>query len=354
MKKRAVSFLVALLTACGVAYAGWRFGFGSGGREELVLHGNVDLRQVDLPFNAQQRVAAVLVEEGDRVSPGQVVARLETDRLQAAADEAAARVAAQQRIVEKLDNGTRPEEVAQARANLAAAEAEMANARRHFERKKKLDGTGASNTEEIDDARAAVETAEAVRDARKHALDLALAGPRAEERAEARATLAALEATLALRKRELADAELRSPVTGVVRNRVLEPGEMASPGTTAVTLAVTDPKWVRAYVNETDLGKVRPGTVAQVEVDAYPARQFEGWVGFVSPVAEFTPKNVETKELRTSLVYEVRVFFRDPKDALRLGMPATVRLMPDRPAVPATQPASRPALAPSPGTPGEG
>src|SRR5262249_3724231 len=111
-----------------------------------------------------------------------------------------------------------------------------------------------------------------------------------------------------------------------VRSRVMEPGEMASPSRPVLTLAITDPKWVRAYAAETELGKVRPGGRASVSVDSFPDRSFEGWVGFISPVAEFTPKAVEVEELRTSLVYEVRVFVKDPQDELRLGMPATVVL----------------------------
>ena len=101
---------------------------------------------------------------------------------------------------------------------------------------------------------------------------------------------------------------------------------MASPAQPAFTLAITDPKWVRAYVDEPDLGWVREGMPATVTVDSFPARSFTGWVGFISSVAEFTPKTVETTQLRSNLVYEVRVFVRDPQDALRLGMPATVRL----------------------------
>jgi HlyD family secretion protein len=101
---------------------------------------------------------------------------------------------------------------------------------------------------------------------------------------------------------------------------------MASPQKPVFSLAITDPKWVRAYVSERDLGKVRPGMAAAVAVDSFPGRRFDGWVGFVSPVAEFTPKAVQTEELRTSLVYEVRVFVKDPSDELRLGMPATVYL----------------------------
>jgi len=111
----------------------------------------------------------------------------------------------------------------------------------------------------------------------------------------------------------------------------MEPGEMASPQKPVFSLAVTDPKWIRAYVSEPDLGKVSPGMAASVAVDSFPERRFEGWVGFISPVAEFTPKAVQTAELRTSLVYDVRVFVKDPADALRLGMPATVCLPATRP-----------------------
>jgi HlyD family secretion protein len=105
---------------------------------------------------------------------------------------------------------------------------------------------------------------------------------------------------------------------------------MASPQKPVFSLAITDPKWVRAYVSEPDLGKLHPGAAASVAVDSFPDRRFEGWVGFISPVAEFTPKAVQTAELRTSLVYEVRVFVKDPSDELRLGMPATVSLPLDR------------------------
>src|SRR5262249_46207556 len=121
------------------------------------------------------------------------------------------------------------------------------------------------------------------------------------------------------------------PVDAVVRTRILEPGEMASPQKPVLLLAVIDPKWIRAYVTETDLGKVKAGMSAKVAVDSFPDRQFSGWVGFISPVAEFTPKTVQTTELRTSLVYEVRVFVKDPDNELHLGMPATVYLVTGEP-----------------------
>ena len=133
---------------------------------------------------------------------------------------------------------------------------------------------------------------------------------------------------MALLERRLADSELRAPSQGVVQSRILEPGEMASPDRPVLTLALTDPKWVRAWVPEPELGPRRQRPRAIVRSDAFGGSEYEGWVGFVSPVAEFTPKAVETEELRTKLVYEVRVFVNDPRDELRLGMPVSVDVAP--------------------------
>jgi HlyD family secretion protein len=141
--------------------------------------------------------------------------------------------------------------------------------------------------------------------------------------------LRANEAQLAFLRQQLADAELRAPLDAVVRSRLMEPGEMASPQRPVLSLAIVNPKWVRAYVSEPDLAKTRTGMRAHIAVDSFPGRQFDGWIGFVSPVAEFTPKNVETSELRTILLFEVRVFVNDPGNELPLGMPATVDLMLD-------------------------
>ncbi len=168
--------------------------------------------------------------------------------------------------------------------------------------------------------------AEAQLDFEKQALALAIAGPRQEEIAEAEARWRAAEAQSALTQQQLKDTDLKAPIDSVVRSRVMEPGEMASPQKPVLSLAITNPKWVRAYATETQLGKIHPGMKAAVTVDAFPNRPFKGWVGFISPVAEFTPKTVETDELRTSLVYEIRVFTEDPADELRLGMPASVTL----------------------------
>ncbi len=293
---------------------------------ELTLYGNVELRQVALPFNNTERIAALLVEEGDRVKRGQVLARLDTARLAPQVAQAQAQAAAQRQVVARLRHGARPEEIAQARANLESAAAEAADARSRHQRLVTLRGASVVSEQDLDSAQAAAQAAEARRAASQKTLDLVVAGPRQEDIAEAEARLQGAEAQLALIEQQMADTELIAPVDAVVRTRVLEPGEMSSPQKPVLTLAVTEPKWVRTYVSEPDLGKVRPGQRASVVADSFPDRPIDGQVGYISSVAEFTPKTLETEELRTSLVYEVRVLVKDGDDRLRLGMPVTVRL----------------------------
>jgi len=296
---------------------------------EIVLFGNVDLRQVELPFNDTERVAAVLVSEGDRVAPGQVLARLDTGRLAPEAAQAAAQVAAQQQVVDKLRRGARPEEIAQARANVAQTLADSNDARDKYARLAALSQSSsgrALSRQDLDDAKSAAEAAAARLAVNQQALRLQVIGPRREDIAQAEAQLDGYRAQSALLQRELADADLVAPMSAVVRSRLVEPGEIVSPQKPAFSLAITDPKWIRAYVTETDLGHVHQGMKATVTADAFPGRSFDGWIGFISPVAEFTPKTVQTPDLRTSLVYEIRVFVKDKDDALRLGMPATVHL----------------------------
>jgi HlyD family secretion protein len=318
--------IVLALAVVAGAGAAWWLTHRKPPAAELALYGNVDLRQVQLAFNNSERIAAVLVQEGDRVSRGEVVARLDTSRLEPQVAQAEAQVAAQRAAVDRLHNGSRPEEIAQARANLDAAKADAANARQQYDRAKALVSTQGVSQGDLDNARAVLDVALAKVVVNQKALDLAVIGPRQEDIAQAEAQLRGNQAQLALLRAQLADAQLFAPGDAVIRTRLLEPGDMSTPQRPVFTLAITDPKWVRAYATETDLGKLRPGMAASVASDSFPGRRFEGWVGFISPVAEFTPKPVQTEELRTSLVYEVRVFVRDPSDELRLGMPATVYL----------------------------
>jgi HlyD family secretion protein len=297
--------------------------------DQLDLHGNVDLRQVNLPFNDNERIAAVLVQEGDRVQKGQVLARLDTSRLEPQVAQIEAQAASQRAVVERFHNGNRPEEIAQARANLQSAVADAANAHQQDQRLANAARSTAGrdvSQQDLDNAKAAMDVADAKVAVNQKALELEVAGPRKEDVAQAEAQLRADDAQVALLRQELADAQLVAPCDATVRTRLMEPGEMASPQTPVYSLAITDPKWIRAYVDEPNLSKVHPGMIATVTTDSFPDRPIDGWVGFISPIAEFTPKDVQTEELRTSLVYEIRVFVKDPGDELRLGMPVTVHL----------------------------
>jgi HlyD family secretion protein len=328
MSKR-LRIAVALAVLLGVAAGLWWFTHHRSGDDELVLYGNVDLRQASLAFNGSERIAEILVEEGDVVRKGQLLARLDTSRLAPAVAQAEAQLASQQAVVDRLHHGSRPEEIAQARANLQSAKADAENARRQYERKRTLISKSAVSEQDVDAAKAAAEIADAKVEVSVRALDLAVAGPRVEDIAQAEAQARMAEAQLALLRQQLADAELRAPFDAIVRSRLMEPGEMASPSRPVFSLATRGTKWVRAYISETKLGHIRQGMRAKVITDSFPDRPLDGWIGFISPVAEFTPKNVQTEDLRTSLVYEVRVFVNDKDDTLRLGMPATVRLLPD-------------------------
>jgi len=326
--KKIMPIAVLVLTAV-VAGVTWWLTHREHARDELKLYGNVDLRQVDLPFNGNERIAAVLVQEGDHVKKNQLLARLDTSRLQPQVAQAEAQMAAQQQAVNRLRNGSRPEELAQARANVALAQADADDAQAQYARVRDLSAKSAGRAvsqQDLDQAKAAAEAAGAKLTVSKRALDLSVAGPRKEDIGEAEARLKSNAANLALLRQQLADADLLAPVDAVVRSRILEPGELASPQKPVFSLAITDPKWVRAYIAESDLSVVRSGMTAAVTVDGFPGHRFDGWIGFISPNAEFTPKAVQTEELRSSLVYEIRVFVTDPNDDLRLGMPATVHV----------------------------
>jgi HlyD family secretion protein len=326
---RRILILAAVLITIVAAIFAWRWYHPRPEPGTLVLFGNVDLRQADLAFNNSERIAQVLAQEGDHVHKGQLLARLDTTRLQPQYEQAQAQASAQQATVDRLHHGSRPEEIAQARADLESAKAYDLYARQQYDRVKKLayeSAGGGVSQQDVDNAKATLDSADAKVAVNENALELELIGPRKEDIAQAEAQLRADQAQAAFAHQQLLDAELYAPIDGVIRSRLMEPGDMASPQRPVFSLAIMTPKWVRAYVAETDLGRVHPGESAIVTVDSFPNRRFDGWVGFISPMAEFTPKTVQTEELRTSLVYEVRIFVNDPDDDLRLGMPATVKL----------------------------
>ena len=326
-KKIAVLVLLAIIAIAAGSW--WYFWRPAPVTDHLTLYGNVDIRQVSLAFENSGRVNEMRVEEGDQVKKGQVLATLDTRTLTLQAEQAKAQVAAQEQALLKLKNGSRPEEVEQLQAQVKAAEAEARQADIRHKRLKDIatrSGGQAISKQEVDDTLAQAQVAQAQLENQRKALKLAQIGPRTEDIAQAQAQLEAAKANLALLEHQLELSVLKSPTDAIVRARLLEPGDMASPSNSAYTLALTSPKWVRAYVNEVQLGHVKADMAATVITDSHPDESISGRVGYISPVAEFTPKNVQTEELRTSLVYEVRILVDDADNRLRLGMPATVNI----------------------------
>lgn len=272
--KKPVLILALLLAAGGGTWAWYQQQQHHDTGDTLVIYGNVDIREVRLSFNASEHIGRMLVDEGDLVQQGQLLAELHTERLIAGRD--------------------------RARAQLQAAQARVDAAEKTFHRIRNLASRKLASNEERDEAEATY-------------------------KAEL-AQVEAARAELAYAEQLLKDARLFAPADGVIRERILEPGDMATPLTPAFTLALVDPVWVRAYLPETALGKVRPGMRATITTDSFPDKRYLGWIGYISPTAEFTPKTVQTPELRTRLVYRMRVYACNPAGELRLGMPATVTI----------------------------
>lgn len=320
-QKGILAVILVLLVGAGIfAYHHHEEAAKQAAARELTLSGNVDVREVTLSFRGSDRVKDILVEEGDTVEEGQVLARLDTDELNINLRKTKAQIAAQQSTVAKLHNGTRAEEIAQAQQRYKAAEAAASNAQGIYERRQAVyDSVEGVSEQDLDNARSQAEAKQAELEAAKEAL-------RSEDIEAAEANLQALEEEQSREEYLLSQYELRAPMKGVIRSRLLEVGDMASPSTPVFKLSLLDKKWVRAYVKESDLGHIYEGQSARVFIDSQRDKPIAGQVGYISDTAEFTPKTVQTDELRTALVYEVRIYVDDAENVLRLGMPATVKI----------------------------
>jgi HlyD family secretion protein len=324
--KKPLIVLIIVIAVSVTAWAVWRVNHHDESNV-LTLYGNVDIRQVSLSFEGTGRVKELRAEEGDSVKAGSVLAVLDTRTLALQAEQAKAQIEVQQQTLQRLQNGARPQETAQARSRVAAAQADAARAEQELARLEDISANTqgrAVSALELDRAKAAVKVANSNLDEQRQALRLLESGSRKEEVAGAAAQFKAAKAQLALLQHDIAQGELKAPSDAVVRSRLLEPGDMAAPQRPVFALALSKPKWVRAYVSETDLGRIRPGMAARVVTDSDPAHPINGSIGYISSVAEFTPKPVQTEELRTSLVYEVRIVVDDRANVLRQGQPATV------------------------------
>jgi len=297
---------------------------------QLELLGNIDVRQVNLAFKVEGRIATLAVDEGDAVKQGQVIATLDKRYFEDDLRLAKARRENSAANLLRLKNGSRPEEIAAAKANVADRRATQARAKQDFDRYEKLVGQGAVSRENFDQAKAALAESEARLKSMEESLRLTEIGPRQEDIYAAHAQLAGEDAAVIQSQRRLSDAELIAPSDGIILTRAREVGAIVSPGEPVFTLTLNSPVWVRTYVNERDLGRIHPSMAAEVRTDS-DKKIYHGKIGFISPTAEFTPKTVETRELRTDLVYRLRVLVDNPDNGLRQGMPVTVMLQLDPP-----------------------
>ena len=366
-----------LLGAAAVAIAASLFGWSRlrDGRSDGVLRlsGNVEVTDVDVSFKVPGRVKTRLVDEGMPVVAGQVVATLDSEDLEREvglkeAEVAAARAAlaellagsrrqeiaraeadtAQARArLDELASGSRPQEIEAARAAVARAEAEADRQARDYERIAALYARDAVARREFESAKSASDVAQArlkeanenlllVREGPRReqvaqaragldrsleSLSLVKEGPRAETIAQARARARQADEAVALARTRLSYATVRSPLAGIVLSKNVEPGDYVAPGTPVVTVGDLRNAWVRAYVEETDLARVKAGQAVSVTNDTYPGKRYAGRVSFISPEAEFTPKSVQTKKERVKLVYRIKVDIDNPAMELKPGMP---------------------------------
>jgi HlyD family secretion protein len=328
MNRKKILVLVVLVAVAAAAVIWW-ISRGDSDDGRLRASGTVEATEATLAFETGGRIDEIAVREGEPVSQGQVLARLDSAEIVARADQAAARLAAVVAQLEELRRGSRPEEIAQASAGVAEARERLADARRDREKSATLEAGGAISPEALEKAR----TQEGVASARvRHAeqqLALVRQGPRAERIAGGEAAVAEAEGAVAAAAAATARTALVAPHSGVVTTRHREPNEVVAPGQPVLTVMNPADRWVRIFVPENRIGAVSLGTPAEIRSDTFPDRAYRGAVVFISPEAEFTPKAVQTPEERVRLVYAVKIRIDgDAAMELKPGMPADVTLTP--------------------------
>jgi len=315
--------ILLALVVIAAATAGWWF-FTANGRNSGVirLSGNIEATETDVSFKVRGTVAQLLVDEGMWVEKGALITRLEDhDLVQAVAVAEASLQVAQAKLNELLA-GSRPQEIKASLEQLNQAESDLDRSHKEFDRVKTLYDQQLAPASSMDNAEAAYHIAAAAATRARQLYELVKEGPRKEEIASARASVDQARQNLELAKVQVGYATLTAPTAGVVLIKSAEVGEVVSPGTPVITLGDIDHVWLRAYVNETDLGRVTWGQAVDVTTDTFPGKRYHGTIGFISSEAEFTPKSVQTQKERVTLVYRIKVNLDNPNRELKPGMPA--------------------------------
>jgi len=332
MKSKRLPVRVALLAVivAALAFVAWRLVRGDGAVGGVVASGTVEATDADLGFEVAGRVAEIAVREGDPVHIDDRLAVLDRTELEAALRAARSQAAAARARLEELESGFRKEEIAQARANLRAAESRMAKADEDLARGQTLYQGGAISKEAFDQLTTARDVMLAEAEAARERLLLMERGSRPEQIAAQRASVEAAEAEVGRIEARLSFSEIRAPFDGIVTVRHREPGETVSPGLPVLTIMNPYDRWVRIYVPGNSIGDLHLGDAATIRADADPRKVYEGEIKYIAHEAEFTPRNVQTTEERVKLVYEVRVRITgDPDLDLKPGLPADVTVATD-------------------------
>ena len=323
-KKVLIPIAALVLLALVLRFTVFRGGPGDG---VIVASGSVEATEAQLGFQVPGRIDSIAVREGDRVTAGQLLARLDVTELQARRAQAAAQLDGARALLSELQTGSRPEDIAQARSAAGAAADRLSDAQRDLTRTRQLFEGGAVSQELLDKAQTAFDLARAQRDQLAQAQRLVETGPRPERIAAQRASVAQAEASVRQLDATLANAQVRAPFDGVVSVKDREQGEVVGAGTPVLTVTNLGDRWVRIYVREDRLGAVHLGQRATITADTYSGKRYAGEVSYVASEAEFTPRTIQTSEERVKLVYAVKVRITgDSTVDLKPGLPADVTL----------------------------
>ena len=297
------------------------------GNDLIKVSGNIETTEVNVGFKVPGRIVSLSVQEGDWVENGKVLAKLDDEDLRNRFELAKATLNSAQAKLSKLLAGSRPEELREAEAVLFQAKSDLENKQAHYERMKPLFERGVIPKENLDNAEAGFKMAKASFQKATENYLLVKEGPRKEDIEDARAQVEQARASLKLAETQLSYTVLHSPLSGVVLVKSSEMGEVVNPGTSVLTLADLGNVWLKAYIPETDLSKVKWGQEVVVTTDLRPRKEYKGKISFISSQAEFTPKSIQTEKERVTLVYRIKVDIPNPDRELKPGMPADGKIL---------------------------
>jgi HlyD family secretion protein len=323
MNKKKILLLAALVLLVVAGLAGALYFREQKNTEgKIFVSGNIEATEIDLSFRLSGQIVSLPIKEGDRLKKNQVVANLDIRTLVAQKGTAEADLANARAVLDQFEEGTRVEAIAQARALWKAAESKLKFAQDQYQRYVGLFKEGAVSAQNFDTIESSYKVAlEDYNNASQRLKELET-GPREQEIRAARARWEAAKWNLERIKLDIEYSTLETPVAAVVLVKAAELGEVTLPGATVATVAAIDEVWLKGYVSEKDLGKVKLGQKAEITTDTFPGKVYPGVVTFISSRAEFTPKNVQTREERIKQVYRVKLTIQNLEQELKIGMPA--------------------------------